>query len=56
MYVCRTCRVPCAALQVCCRSKLNRAQKTNLVNKVRMDYRIHMIMDNLPASTVQAPP
>jgi len=21
-----------------------------------MDYRIHMIMDNLPASTVQAPP
>ena len=56
MYVCRTYRVPCAALQVCCRSKLNRAQKTNLVNKVRMDYRIHMIMDNLPASTVQAPP
>ena len=39
------------APQVCCRSKLNRAQKTNLVNKVRMDYRIHMIMDNLPAAT-----
>ena len=37
--------------KVCCRSKLNRAQKTNLVNKVRMDYRIHMIMDNLPAAT-----
>lgn len=39
------------APQVCCRNKLNRAQKTNLVNKVRMDYRIHMIMDNLPAAT-----
>jgi transmembrane 9 superfamily protein 2/4 len=37
--------------KVCCMSKLNRAQKTNLVNKVRMDYRIHMIMDNLPAAT-----
>ena len=36
---------------MCCRNKLNRAQKTNLVNKVRMDYRIHMIMDNLPAAT-----
>merc|ERR1740130_893673 len=31
--------------------KLTKRQKTNLVNKVRMDYRIHMIMDNLPAAT-----
>jgi transmembrane 9 superfamily protein 2/4 len=37
--------------KVCCMSKLSRVQKTNLVNKVRMDYRIHMIMDNLPAAT-----
>jgi len=37
--------------KVCCLSKLTRAQKTNLVAKVKKDYRIHMIMDNLPAAT-----
>ena len=37
--------------RVCCLSKLTRAKKTNLVAKVKKDYRIHMIMDNLPAAT-----
>ena len=34
-----------------CRSELNKAEKTSLSNKVRKDYRVHMIMDNLPAAT-----
>lgn len=27
------------------------ARQANLANKVRLDYRVHMIMDNLPAAT-----
>ena len=32
-------------------SELNKLQKVSLSNKVRQDYRVHMIMDNLPAAT-----
>jgi len=37
--------------KVCCMNKLTGGQKTNLARKVKADYRIHMIMDNLPAAT-----
>jgi len=37
--------------KVACRSVLTKPQKTALSVKVRQDYRVHMIMDNLPAAT-----
>jgi len=37
--------------KIACRSVLNKAQKQALATKVRQDYRVHMIMDNLPAAT-----
>ena len=37
--------------RVACRSQLDRKQKQALSTKVRQDYRVHMIMDNLPAAT-----
>merc|ERR1719217_1397850 len=37
--------------KIACRSELTKAQKNALSTKVRQDYRVHMIMDNLPAAT-----
>ena len=37
--------------KIACRSVLDKKQKQNLATKVRQDYRVHMIMDNLPAAT-----
>merc|ERR1719217_1842126 len=37
--------------KIACRSELTKAQKQALSTKVRQDYRVHMIMDNLPAAT-----
>jgi len=37
--------------KIACRSELTKQQKNALATKVRQDYRIHMIMDNLPAAT-----
>jgi len=37
--------------KIACRSELDKKQKAALSNKVRQDYRVHMIMDNLPAAT-----
>jgi hypothetical protein len=37
--------------KVACRSVLTKLQKTDISKKVRQDYRVHMIMDNLPAAT-----
>jgi transmembrane 9 superfamily protein 2/4 len=37
--------------KIACRSVLTKQQKTLLSAKVRLDYRVHMIMDNLPAAT-----
>lgn len=37
--------------KIACRSVLTKAQKAALTIKVRQDYRVHMIMDNLPAAT-----
>ena len=37
--------------RVACRSVLSKAAKVKIAQKVRQDYRVHMIMDNLPAAT-----
>ena len=37
--------------KVACRSVLTKPQKQALSQRVRQDYRVHMIMDNLPAAT-----
>lgn len=40
-----------SVFKIACRSVLNKLQKAALTVKVRQDYRVHMIMDNLPAAT-----
>lgn len=37
--------------RVACRVQLTKMQRVNLAQRVRQDYRVHMIMDNLPAAT-----
>eukprot|EP00966_Prymnesium_polylepis_P269008 6214496-Prymnesium_polylepis.1 len=37
--------------KIACRSVLSKPQKQALSQRVRQDYRVHMIMDNLPAAT-----
>merc|ERR1719453_197614 len=37
--------------KIACRSVLTKQQKMAIATKVRQDYRVHMIMDNLPAAT-----
>ena len=37
--------------KIACRSELSKQQRTSLSQKVKQDYRVHMIMDNLPAAT-----
>ncbi len=37
--------------KVACRSELGKKEKIALSTKVKQDYRVHMIMDNLPAAT-----
>jgi len=37
--------------KIACRSVLDKKQKAALAQKIRQDYRVHMIMDNLPAAT-----
>merc|ERR1740130_1662876 len=37
--------------RVACRMKLTERDRVNLAQRVRQDYRVHMIMDNLPAAT-----
>eukprot|EP00308_Calcidiscus_leptoporus_P021395 CAMPEP_0119373146 /NCGR_PEP_ID=MMETSP1334-20130426/23659_1 /TAXON_ID=127549 /ORGANISM="Calcidiscus leptoporus, Strain RCC1130" /LENGTH=626 /DNA_ID=CAMNT_0007390823 /DNA_START=79 /DNA_END=1959 /DNA_ORIENTATION=+ len=37
--------------RVACRVKLERGHRVSLAQRVRQDYRVHMIMDNLPAAT-----
>ena len=37
--------------KIACRSVLTKPQKQALSQRVRQDYRVHMIMDNLPAAT-----
>ena len=37
--------------RVACRMKLTKRERVNLAQRVRQDYRVHMIMDNLPAAT-----
>merc|ERR1719389_1653219 len=37
--------------RVACRVQLNKQQRVSLAQRVRQEYRVHMIMDNLPAAT-----
>ena len=37
--------------RIACRVGLTKAQKITLSQRVRQDYRVHLIMDNLPAAT-----
>uniref|UniRef100_A0A7S4BHJ0 Transmembrane 9 superfamily member n=1 Tax=Chrysotila carterae TaxID=13221 RepID=A0A7S4BHJ0_CHRCT len=37
--------------RIACRRELTKAQKVSLSQRIRQDYRVHMIMDNLPAAT-----
>tara|TARA_B100000524_G_scaffold137816_1_gene68980 strand:+ start:1574 stop:3445 length:1872 start_codon:yes stop_codon:yes gene_type:complete len=37
--------------RIACRVELNKHQRVTLAQRIRQDYRVHMIMDNLPAAT-----
>merc|ERR1719230_1703128 len=37
--------------KIACKSELTKQQRASLTQKVKQDYRVHMIMDNLPAAT-----